>query len=269
MERHNSSRFQSPMRPSRHINSVRSIDTTSRSFVPGRKGVLGVRVRRVVSRRSIREGASLREEPRLGVEENRITLPCPPFSTIPFHVHAPASRRVAQSPRHPSRCYPRARHRTRAPAATLFARGRADRARELHPAPARASSFRLFPGVPSSGAPRALPAMPPEKSSAQREGKRRCRYRAPPSPRLRPLLRAVARQQGFRVLPQWLLAATRLAPLRRSGSPASLLRRREKRNSSSPRPLAPVLAVSIRCACRAQAHRERQNCRVRFSLAAP
>src|SRR5580704_9543739 len=74
----------------------------------------------------------------LGAEENRITLPCPPLSTIPFHAHAPASPRVAQSPRHPSRCYPREPRRTHAPTAKLFVRGRADRAREPLPALAQA-----------------------------------------------------------------------------------------------------------------------------------
>src|SRR5882762_1478947 len=87
---------------------------------------------------------------------------------VPFRVRAQASRSGARFLPHPSQCCRRGRHRRRAPAATLYVRGRACRVRGLRQALARASDSRPFPGALSSAAPRELLATPQEIFSAQR-----------------------------------------------------------------------------------------------------
>src|SRR5579872_6747524 len=116
---------------------------------------------------------SRQEEVFHSIVESQVTLPCQLLSTIPFHARAPTSRPAARSPLRPWRCCPPAPHPTRAPAATLFVRGRAGRARVLLRALARVSSRRPFPGALSNAAPRALPARPPEKSLVPRVEKPR------------------------------------------------------------------------------------------------
>src|SRR5882762_2063392 len=87
---------------------------------------------------------------------------------VPFRVRAQASRSGARFPPHPSQCCRRGRHRRRAPAATLYVRGRAYRVRELLRGLARGTNFRPFPGALSSAAPRELRVTPPEIFSAPR-----------------------------------------------------------------------------------------------------
>src|SRR5882762_867989 len=87
---------------------------------------------------------------------------------VPFRVRARALRSGARFLPHPSQCCRRGRHRRRAPAATLYVRGRACRVRGLRQALARASDSRPFPGALSSAAPRELLATPQEIFSAQR-----------------------------------------------------------------------------------------------------
>src|ERR1700687_2748840 len=105
-----------------------------------------------------------------------------PNSPRPPTCPSPASPPAAPLPPLPSPCCPPPRHPAREPAVKYFVRGRADRAREFHPACARDRSNHPCSGVRDTGGPLVLPATPSEKSSGRRRGKRRFRCRALPSP---------------------------------------------------------------------------------------
>src|SRR5262249_41363915 len=117
---------------------------------------------------------------------------------LPFRVPSPALQSAAQFLRCPWQCCPPAPRPLRVLTATLSVRDPACRAPVLLPTLPRASRHRPFPGALSSAAPRALPATPPEISSAPRRGTLRCRYRGPPSRLRRRHRTAAVRLQALR-----------------------------------------------------------------------